>query len=42
MARLRDYIVLRIVAIGMASGLTGYSAWLSWSHFGEPSGRLRR
>ncbi len=40
MAHLRDYFVLRIVAIGMASGLTGYSAWLSWSHFGEPSGPI--
>ena len=37
MAHLRDYNVMRIVAIGMASGLTGYSAWLSWSHFGEPT-----
>jgi hypothetical protein len=37
MARRRDSLVLRIVAIGMALGLTGYSAWLSWSHFGEPS-----
>lgn len=40
MAHLRDYIVLRIVAISTASGLTGYSAWLSWSHFGEPSGPI--
>ena len=40
MARLRDYFVLRIVAIGMASALTGYNAWLSWSHFGEPSGPI--
>jgi hypothetical protein len=40
MARLRDYFVTRIVAIGMASGLTGYNAWLSWSHFGEPSGPI--
>lgn len=40
MAHLRDYIVLRIVAVGMASGLTGYNAWLSWSHFGEPSGPI--
>lgn len=40
MAHLRDFIVLRIVATSMAFGLTGYSAWLSWSHFGEPSGPI--
>ena len=40
MACLSDYYVMRIVAISMASGLTGYSAWLSWSHFGEPSGPI--
>ena len=40
MARSVDYLVLRIVAIVMALGLTGYSAWLSWSHFGEPTGPI--
>ena len=29
MAHRLDYLVLRIVAIVMALGLTGYSAWLS-------------
>ena len=33
-------LILRIVAIIMALGLTGYSAWLSWSHFGEPTGPI--
>jgi hypothetical protein len=40
MARRLDYLVLRIVAIVMALGLTGYSAWLSWAHFGEPTGPI--
>lgn len=40
MAHIHDYIALRIVAIAMALGLTGYSAWLSWSHFGEPAGPI--
>ena len=40
MARRLDYFALRIVAIVMALGLTGYSAWLSWSHFGEPTGPI--
>jgi hypothetical protein len=40
MAHLYDYIALRIVAMAMALGLTGYSAWLSWAHFGEPTGPI--
>lgn len=40
MAHTYDYIALRVVAIAMALGLTGYSAWLSWSHFGEPAGPI--
>ena len=40
MARRLDYLVLRIVAIVMALGLTGYTAWLSWAHFGEPTGPI--
>ena len=34
------YTVVRVTAIAMALGLTGYSAWLAWSHFGEPSGPI--
>jgi hypothetical protein len=26
--------------MAMALGLTGYSAWLSWAHFGEPTGPI--
>lgn len=40
MARRLDYLLLRIVALLMALGLTAYSAWLSWSHFGEPAGPI--
>lgn len=40
MAHLYDYIALRVVAIAMALGLTGYSAWLSWFHFGDPAGPI--
>src|SRR5262245_45094439 len=40
MAHQRDYLIARVVAICLAAGLTGYSAWLSWSHFGEPTGPI--
>ena len=34
------YRVLRAVAIGLGAGLAAYSAWLSWSHFGDPTGPI--
>ena len=40
MAHQLTYRVLRAVAIGLGAGLTAYSAWLSWSHFGDPTGPI--
>src|SRR5689334_1852430 len=39
MAKLH-YRVLRGAAIIFGAGLTGYSAWLSWSHHGDPVGPI--
>ena len=40
MAHRLTYRVLRAVTIGLGTGLTAYSAWLSWSHFGDPTGPI--
>jgi hypothetical protein len=40
MAHRLAYRVLRTTAIGLGTGLTAYSAWLSWSHFGDPTGPI--
>ena len=39
MARRLDYLVLRIVAMSWP-GSYWLSAWLSWAHFGEPTGPI--
>jgi hypothetical protein len=37
MAKHESYLFQRIVATGAGAGLVGYTGWLSWLHFGDPS-----